>query len=142
MSKTRYIIVVGCGRLGSLLATRLSQEGHNVVAIDINEAKLANLPAEFSGFRLQQDATEVETLHQAKAHRADALIAATNNDNVNLMVAQLAQVIFHVPHVMARVFNPAREAIYGELGIEVICPTKLSAELFLESISTFAPRSS
>ncbi len=134
MTTTRYVIVVGCGRLGALLATRLSQAGHSVVIIDYNEAKLAKLPADFSGYRMQQDATEAETLRQAKAHRADFVIAATNNDNVNLMVAQIAKVIFNVPHVMARVFNPAREAIYRELGIDVICPTKLSADLFLEVV--------
>lgn len=136
MTVALYVIVVGCGRLGALVATRLSQEGHSVVIIDLTETKLANLSADFSGYRIQNDATEVEVLQQAKAERADILIAATNNDNVNLMVAQIAKVIFHVPHVMARVFNPAREAIYQELGIQVICPTKLSAERFLQAIHT------
>lgn len=137
--KQRYIIIVGCGRLGSLLANRLSREGHSIVVIDRNEAKFANLSSEFSGFRIQNDATEIDVLRQAKADRADSLIAATNLDNVNLMVAQTAQVVFGVPQVLARVFNPAREDIYKRLGIQVICPTKLSADTFLQVLETLNP---
>ncbi len=132
---SRYIIVVGCGRLGSLLASRLSREGHSVVVIDLNEAKFANLSSDFSGFVIHNDATELDVLRQAKAHRADALIAATATDNVNLMVAQIAREIFNVPQVLARVFNPAREAVYLKLGVEVISPTKLSAQAFLRALA-------
>ncbi|RME84533.1 MAG: TrkA family potassium uptake protein [Caldilineae bacterium] len=131
---SRYVIIAGCGRLGSLLAEELSRAGDSVVVIDKDESRFARLSSDFSGFRIHGDATELEVLRQAKADRADALIAATSLDNVNLMVAQVARVVFHVPVVVARVFNPAREAIYRRLGLRVVCPTKLSANSFLAAL--------
>ncbi|MEL6553303.1 MAG: TrkA family potassium uptake protein [Cyanobacteria bacterium J06621_11] len=130
----RYIVVVGCGRLGSLLAAQLSAQGHSVVVIDRHEAAFANLSGEFSGFQIVADATELATLKQAKADKADCLLVVTRGDNVNLMVAQVGKTIFEIPAVMARVFDPAREAIYAEFDIDTISPTQLSADLFLQKL--------
>jgi len=134
MAKSLYIIIVGCGRLGGLLANRLSGMGHSVVVIDLNEAAFGKLTAEFSGFQLVGDAVELDVLRQAKTHQADCLLATTKEDNVNLMVAQVARTIFHVPSVIARVFDPTREAIYREFGVTTISPTKLAADVFLHTI--------
>lgn len=141
INKKLFIIIVGCGRLGSYLANRLSKDGHSVVVIDSREAAFENLSTEFSGFRIEGDATEIAVLKEAKAEKADLLIAATREDNVNLMVSQVAQKIFHVPKVMARVFELKREGIYRALGIETFCPTSLVGDFFLESliISQIAP---
>ncbi|RME44410.1 MAG: TrkA family potassium uptake protein [Caldilineae bacterium] len=140
MAKTLYIIIVGCGRLGSLLANRLSSMGHSVVVIDRNEAAFSKLTAEFSGFQLVGDAVELDVLRQAKIRQADCLLATTKEDNVNLMVAQVARTIFHVPAVIARVFDPSREAIYREFGVTTISPTLLAADLFLHTIEREAQR--
>jgi trk system potassium uptake protein TrkA len=102
------------------------------VVIDQKEVAFDNLSAEFSGFRLVGDAAELAVLYQAKADKADCFLATTQHDNINLMVAQVAKVVFKVPRVMARIFNPAREPVYRQFGIETISPTKLSAELFLK----------
>jgi trk system potassium uptake protein TrkA len=128
----QYIIIVGCGRLGSMLANRLSGLGSSVVVIDQNEAAFNNLSAEFSGFCIVGDAAELAVLRQAKTDKADCFLATTQQDNINLMVAQVAKVIFKVPKVMARIFNPAREPVYRQFGLETISPTQLSAELFLK----------
>jgi trk system potassium uptake protein TrkA len=128
MGSDLFIVIVGCGRLGS-----------HVVVIDADEGAFANLSPEYSGFRIEGDATEPAVLKQAKVDKADMVIAATRDDNVNLMVAQVARAAFSVPRVLARVFEPARKPIYRRLGIESICPTSVAAELFLESIA--APRS-
>ena len=133
---SQYIIVIGCGRLGSLLAGRLSAQGHSVVVIDQREATFANLSGEFSGFQIVGDAVELATLRKAKVDKADCLVAVTREDNVNLMVAQIAKVVFEIPIVMARVFDPAREAIYREFEVETISPTQLSADLFLQKLET------
>jgi trk system potassium uptake protein TrkA len=135
MGADLFIVIVGCGRLGSHLANRLSRAGHGVVVIDRDEQAFSNLSAEYSGFRVEGDAIELAVLKQAKVDQADMVIAATRDDNVNLMVTQVARAAFSVSRVLARVFEPARKAIYRRLGIESICPTSVAADLFLESIA-------
>lgn len=133
-----YIVVVGCGQFGSYLAGRLSHEGHAVVAIDINPAALDGLPAEYSGFRIEGDATEFAVLREAKVDKADLLIAATREDNVNLMAAQVARRLFHVPRVLARVFDPRREQVYRLLGVESVSPTVVAGDLMLKAVAEAA----
>ena len=140
MKNSKYIVVVGCGRLGSLLANRLSRDGNSVVVIDRVETVLDDLSPDFSGFRINGDATHMAVLKAAKLKNADVLIATTSEDNVNLMVAQVAQKVFRVPHVLARVFDPRREEIYAQLGIETICPTSLAAGIFLEAVANRGTR--
>jgi trk system potassium uptake protein TrkA len=134
MKKNRYIVIVGCGRLGSYLANRLSHEGNSVVIIDKDEATFNNLSHDFSGFRIGGDTTQLEVLNEAKLKNADILIAATHDDNVNLMVAQIARNIFKVPQVLARVFDAGREEVYAQLGIDTICPTSVAAGMFLDAV--------
>ncbi|MGB3755147.1 MAG: TrkA family potassium uptake protein [Rivularia sp. (in: cyanobacteria)] len=134
MAKSQYIVVVGCGRLGSILASKLSAEGNSVVVIDLDESNFDNLGGEFSGFQIVGDATELAVLRSAKADKADCLLAVTDSDNINIMVAQIAKKLFELPTVLARVFDPNREAIYREFGIETISPTQLSAEAFANSL--------
>lgn len=140
MKNSKYIVVVGCGRLGSLLANRLSRDGNSVVVIDPVETTLDDLSPDFSGFRINGDATHMAVLKAAKLKNADVLIATTSEDNVNLMVAQVAQKVFRVPHVLARVFDPRREEIYAQLGIDTICPTSLAAGIFLEAVANGGTR--
>lgn len=134
MKDNRYVVIVGCGRLGSHLANQLSRDGHSVVVIDKVETTLADLSSDFSGFRIVGDATHLSILREAKVKDADVLIATTHFDNVNLMVAQVARHLFDVPRVLARVFDPKREEIYTSLGIETICPTSVAADLFLRVV--------
>jgi len=138
--KAEYIIIAGCGRLGAYLANQLSRQGHSVVAIDVNDAKFRNLSAEFSGFRLEGDATELALLKQAKAHEANKLIAVTRDDNVNLAIAQMAQVVLKVPLVVARVNDPQREAIFRELGVHTVCPLLLAHDDLLRRFATTTSR--
>ncbi len=136
-SKNLFILIVGCGRLGAFLANRLSGKGHSVVVIDVNESAFNSLSPEFSGFRIVGDATEFTVLKGAKIAEADIFIAATRDDNINLMVSQVAKKIFNVPKVIARVFEPQREIIYKDFDIEAISPTSIAVELFLGSIAEY-----
>ena len=138
MAPYRYIVVVGCGRLGAILASRLSALGREVVVIDREPAAFDNLSGEFSGFQITGDAAELGVLRQAKLDQADCLLAVTRHDNVNLMVAQVAKAVFQVPQVIARVFDPRREQVYREFGIETICPTQLSADALLQALQAHA----
>lgn len=135
MKNDRYIVIVGCGRLGSHLANQLSRAGYSVVVIDKDESTFNGLSPDFSGFRVDGDATQMAVLKEAKLKKADILIATTHEDNVNLMVAQVARKIFSVPHVLARVFDPQREEVYAQLGIDTICPTSVAADMFLRAVA-------
>ena len=129
--KHQFIVIAGCGRLGSTLANQLSGEGHSVVVVDPDEGTRRNLGAEFSGFAVTADATEIAVLREVKLDRADTLIATTRDDTVNLMVAEAARRVFGVPRVVVRVFDPGRLALYRSLGLAAICPTQVAAELLL-----------
>jgi trk system potassium uptake protein TrkA len=136
----QYIVIAGCGRLGVRLANQLSRDGHRIVAIDHDERKFAGLSAEFSGFRLLGDVTELSILEQAKTHLANKFIAVTRDDNVNLATAQIAQVVFQVPIVVARVWDPQREAIFREYGIYTVCPLILATEDLLRRFKELRPQ--
>lgn len=138
MSKRQlYIVIVGCGRLGSFLANRLSRDGHSVVILDIDKSKFENLSAEFSGFTIEGDAIETAVLKQAKIDKADVMISVTREDNANLMISQIAKKIYTVPKVMARIFDLKREEIFRQLGIETISSISIAGDVFLRSIQSF-----
>jgi trk system potassium uptake protein TrkA len=130
----RNIVVVGCGRLGGLLANRLSAAGNSVVVVDRREMAFDRLSPSFSGYRVLGDAVEFHVMQMARVEEADYLFATTVEDNTNLMVAQVAKYVFGVKHVIARVYDPAREHLYDGFGIETINPTLLSADKFLSMV--------
>ena len=125
--KDEYIIIVGCGRLGGSIANLLSKEGKSIVVIDKKESSFTKLSDDFSGFILEANAIELDTLLRAKIDKADVVVAATNDDNTNIMIAQIARLIYKVPKVITRLYEPAREEVYKNLDIDTICPTNLSA---------------
>jgi trk system potassium uptake protein TrkA len=129
-----YIVIVGCGRYGSLLANRLSYLGHSVVIIDRRENAFKALSAEFSGFTLTGDAGESSVLRTAKIETADCLLSMCNEDTLNLMVTQIAKYIFGVPRVIARVYKPSYESIFRKFGVEIISPIQLALEAFLHAL--------
>jgi trk system potassium uptake protein TrkA len=131
----KHIVIVGCGRLGSSLANDLSADGHRVIVIDNRKHAFDKLSAAFSGFQIAGDATELQTLKDAEIGKADCLFATTTEDNTNLMVAQIARTIFDVSLVVARVYDPQREAVYSNFGVETVSPTRLSAGVFHELIN-------
>lgn len=134
MADKLYVIIVGCGRLGSLLANQLSGEGHDVVVIDRDDQSFDKLSVEFSGYKIVGDAAEQAVLKRAEISKADYLFAVTTEDNINLMVAQIANRLFEVPHVLARIMDTGRETVYREFGIKTISPTHLTADAFLAAV--------
>lgn len=136
MAKHRLtVVVVGCGRLGSLVASRLSEAGHSVVVVDANPDAFGALGRTFSGFTITGDAAELAVLERAEVGRADLLVAATSLDTVNLMVTQAAIHVLGCRSAIARVFDPRREATYRQLGVETICPTTLAAAELFERVT-------
>lgn len=122
------VIVVGCGRVGSQLANMLSDNGNNVCVIDKNADAFDNLGRNFNGSRVQGVGFDEETLIKAGVEECDVLAAVTQFDNANLMCAKVANLLFDVPHVIARLYNPDHERAYMQLGIDYVCGTSLVAE--------------
>ncbi len=129
-----YIILVGCGRVGAQLATMLSQEGHAVVVVDDDPDSFKRLSENFSGSTIQGNGIDEDVLRGAGIERADAVVTATNGDNTNIMVAQIAQEIYGVERVVARCYDPVRSNAYEMLGLKTICPTTVGAEMLREVI--------
>lgn len=129
-----YVIIVGCGRVGSELAKLLSAEGHNVVVIDKNQVAFDRLGSTFNGLTLLGNGFSLNLLRQAGIDKADAFCAVTNGDNTNLVAAQAAKKIFNVPKVIARVYDPGRAHIYRALGLDIISGTILFAAMLRDKI--------
>ena len=126
--KAEYTVIVGCGRLGANLANALSDEGQNVLIMDSDRNSFRRLSASYGGLSVVADGTDLDALRDADLQKASAVIAVTNRDNTNIMVAQLARDLFHVENVVARLYDPERESVYQEFGIKTICPAVLSAQ--------------
>ncbi|MBL7151012.1 MAG: TrkA family potassium uptake protein [Candidatus Omnitrophica bacterium] len=129
-----YVIIVGCGRVGSELAKLLSGEGYNVVVIDKNCASFERLGSTFNGLTMVGNGFDLELLKQAGIEKADAFCAVTNGDNTNLIASQVAKKIFKVPKVLARVYDPLRAHIYASLGMDIISGTVLFASMLRDKI--------
>lgn len=129
-----YVIIVGCGRVGSELAKLLSSEGHNVVVIDKSPLAFERLGGTFNGLTTVGNGFDLELLKQVGIEKADAFCAVTNGDNTNLISAQAAKKIFKVPKVFARVYDPTRAHIYSALGLDVISGTILFAAMLRDKI--------
>lgn len=126
--KENYIIIIGCGRLGATLANTLSDNNGNVLIMDTEDSSFRRLSSNFGGLSVVGNGMDLNDLQNAQIPKASAVIAVTNHDNTNIMVAQLARDLFHVDKVIARLYDPERESVYQELGIDTICPAVLSAK--------------
>lgn len=120
------ILVIGCGKVGSRLASTLSREEHDVSIVDKDEKNFALLDSDYSGFTTAGVPIDQDVLRKAGIESCDALAAVSTDDNVNIMVSQLAREIFHVKHVLARIYDPKREDVFSHFGLHTVCPTKLT----------------
>lgn len=121
-------VIIGCGRLGANIANALSNDGENVLIIDENRDAFKRLASNFGGLSVVGNGTDFDVLKEAQIERADVVIAVTNDDNTNIMIAQIARDMFQVERVIARLYDSEREAVYQELGINTICPAVLSVK--------------
>jgi len=125
-----YIIVVGCGGLGAYLAGKLSEEGNRVTVIDKDKNNFEKLPVYFNGFVLNRDTNDAGILTEAEVQKADAVIAVTGNDVLNMFVSKVAKDIYHVEHVLASLYDPKYREVYQELEIQTICASDLWLDAF------------
>jgi len=131
-----FVLIVGCGRVGSTVARSMLAEGHEVSCLDEDPESHARLELgleqsweDHGGRFTVGTALEVDALVEAGIERADAFIASTDGDNTNIVIAQIAQRRYNVPKVVARVLDPLRAEWYGKQGLETVCPTKVAIEM-------------
>jgi trk system potassium uptake protein TrkA len=127
-------IIMGCGRVGEQLAYLLSDEGHNVTVVDITESALARLGPGFKGRKVLGVGYDRDVMIEAGIEEADAFAATSSSDNVNIISARIARNHFHVPRVVARLYDPRRAEIYRRLGLLTISSTIWGAERIRELI--------
>ena len=127
------VVIVGCGRVGALLAGTLDAQGHEVAIVDTSTTAFDRLPGNFGGNAIRGDGTDEDTLRRAGTADADLFLALTQGDNRNVMAAQLAAEVFGVSRSIATIHDVVRAQAYAELGIATICRT----ELVSDAIFTF-----
>lgn len=120
------IVIVGCGRVGVELALALYQN-HAVSVVDRNLHSFDRLGLHFSGRTIQGHGMDRSVLERAGIETAQALAAVTSSDNVNAIVARIAQAIYSVNHVVARIYNPRRAPIYEKLNLQTVSSSSWGA---------------
>jgi trk system potassium uptake protein len=137
-----FVLIVGCGRVGSAIAKRMIKGGHEVSVLDESEEAHALLDHDLdqtwedSGGRFTVGtALEVEALDAAGIQQADVVVCSTDGDNTNIVVAQIAKKRFQVPKVVVRVLDPYRADWYSQQGIHTVCPTQVAIEMLTEAVA-------
>ena len=142
-----FLLIVGAGRVGSALARSALAAGHEVSVLD--EDPLSHERLDVGGDGTWEDrgglftvgtALEIDALLEAGIERADTFVAATDGDNTNIVIAQLAQRRFNVPTVIARILDPYRAEWYEQQGLHTICPTRVAIEMLETEVKEAAAR--
>lgn len=131
------VIIMGCGRMGALVAEALWTRGHQVTAVDLVQESFLQLSKELreaSGATLVGDASSDQVLLRAGIEDADVFVAVTSLDNRNIFAAQKAKHLFKVPKVVCRIANPTLHDLYSELGLLTISAARIGSELVLNAI--------
>jgi len=136
-----FILIVGCGRVGSTVARSSLQDGHTVSCLDEDAESHARLELgldrpweDLGGLFTVGTGLEIDALVAAGIEKADVFIASTDGDNTNIIIAQIAQKRFNVPKVIARVLDPFRAEWYEKQGLQTICPTKVAIEMLIGEV--------
>jgi len=128
------VVIMGCSRVGARLAGLLDADGHQVTILDNNAASFRRLPSTFRGTALVGNGIDQEALIRAGIEEADAFFALTQGDNRNVMASQVAKHIFEVRRVICRIYDPLRQEMYANLGLEAISPTTVFADILKEQL--------
>jgi trk/ktr system potassium uptake protein len=136
-----FVLIVGCGRVGSSIAKKMITAGHEVSVLDESPESHALLDHGLSesweslgGRFTVGTALEVDALMEAGIESADVVVCSTDGDNTNIVVAQIAQKRFQVPKVVARVLDPYRADWYSQEGLDTVCPTQVAIEMLTDAV--------
>ena len=137
-----FLLVVGAGRVGSAVAKAALAAGHEVSVLDEDPLSHERLDVgeegtweDRGGLFTVGTALEIDALLEAGVEHADVFVAATDGDNTNIVISQIAQRRFEVGRVIVRVMDPARASWYREQGLETISPTQHAIDMFREALA-------
>ena len=133
------VLIMGCGRLGARVAITLDQAGHKVTVLDTQASSFRRLPATFSGTKAVGNGMDGPVLERVGIAQMDAFMAVTQGDNRNYFASQMAKEVYRVPRVLCRIYDPIREHIFSELGLETFSPTRLGAQIMVDMLLGEAP---
>jgi trk system potassium uptake protein TrkA len=128
------LIVIGCGRVGSTIAKRFASEGWEVTAVDEKETALSRLGEDWTGGFIVGHGMDTSVLREAGIEEADAVVVATDGDNTNLVIGQVAQKRFGIDCTVVRILDPARADFYRERGLRTICPTSTAIDALSDAV--------
>jgi trk system potassium uptake protein len=132
----RNVMILGCGRVGAMVAKALAAEGDDVIIIDRDADNFRRLNEAPNLHMLVADGTSSEELRRCGIEKVDAFISLTAQDTVNALAAQVAQLSFSIPAVICRINDPTRRAMYDELGLRTVSPPQVLTDLVLEALGT------
>jgi trk system potassium uptake protein TrkA len=127
-------LVIGCGRVGSTIALNLHSEGWDVTVVDEKEDALSRLGESWRGAFVVGHGMDTDLLRRAGIEDADAVVAATDGDNTNIVIGQVAQKRFDIGCVVVRVLDPARAEFYAARGMRTVCPTSVAIDALMETV--------
>ena len=129
-----HVVIAGCGRVGSELATNLERLGHSVAIIDKVPKAFERLKPDFSGKKVVGFAFDREILEEAGIKEAQAFASVTSGDNSNILSARVTKEHYRVPEVVARIYDPRRAQIYQRLGIRTVATVRWTTDQILRSL--------
>ncbi len=130
------VVIMGSGRVGARVASMLDVNGHKVTVVDLQSDAFRKLPDDFGGDTVIGTGIDEDVLRVANIEQADVFIAVSENDNRNIMAAQVARKIFGVPQVILRIYDPVREDTYRRMGYSTVCPTTTISAMILDQVIT------
>jgi trk system potassium uptake protein len=128
-------IIIGCGRMGAGLARTLGLRGHAITVLDKDRAAMEQLEQSFQGQTIVGTGFDQGVLIQAGIEHADGLAAVTNSDEANVVIARIARLVFHVPRVVARLYDPRKAEVYQKLGVQIVAPASWAINRFADLLA-------
>ncbi len=129
-----HIVIMGCGRVGSLIAHILEDQGHSVAIIDQDPESFRKLHPGFKGSKITGIGFDRTVLTEAEIERADAFAAVSSGDNSNVIAARVVRESFGVERVVARIYDPRRAEVYQRLGIPTVATVRWTADQMLRRL--------
>lgn len=127
-NKNGCIVVAGCSRLGAGIAGKLSEDMKDVIVVDNDKKAFRKLPYSYGGITVTGSITDIDKMSDSNIVNASVFIAVTNSDSINICASQIAKEMFGIPKVISRIYDEDKVDLLKNMGIETICPSRLSRE--------------
>lgn len=131
------LLIIGCGRVGAALAQIMCERGHDVAIVDRRRSSFERLEESYTGLTFEGVPIDKETLEDAGIGSCDAICAVTEDDNVNIMVSEIAKEVFRVPLVLTRILDPEKEDVFEQSGLHSVCPTRLTLDAIISGLEGY-----